>query len=317
MKNKQENITVPLFMLIAAALGGCSGGETTSGNSVSTATDITDVIFTSTSANCADYVESYKSMALDVNRSVTLDGSLTIAVSGNKCVFATNAIPNHNFNDGAAAFAHNVSEQALVYEMTSSPVAAASVTALDLAVDNALFLNGVKLDILPAACFGVGDGKTGCNNMAQPWRYDPMFSANGFATDSHNAHAQPDGAYHYHGSPMAMFYDDTAIVSPVVGFAADGFPIFGSYFDDAGTVRKATSSYQLKAGARVAISGINPGGSYDGTYRDDYEYVNGLGDLDECNGMTVNSVYGYYVTDVFPWVLSCLKGSPDASFVKG
>ena len=278
--------------------------------------DITDAIFNNQSANCADYVESYNSTSLDVHNSVTFNGSLTITSGASKCTYSTNGIPNHSFNDGSQAFAHNVSAQNLTYQTTTTPTVAASVTELDLSVDNAIFLNGVKLDLLPAACFNVGDGKSGCNDMAEPWRYDPMYAANGFATDSHNAHAQPDGAYHYHGSPKAMYYSDTVVVSPVVGFAADGFPIFGTYFNDAGTIRKATSSYQLKSGARVAISGINPGGTYDGTFRDDYEYTAASGDLDECNGMTVNGVYGYYITETFPWVLKCLKGTVDPSFNK-
>ncbi len=314
---KQSNIYLVPLVLIASLISACgSSTSDTTNNNASIATDITDVILTKTSANCADYVDSYQSTALDVNRSVTFNGNLSITVTGNKCVISTNAIPNHDFNDGSQSFATNVSEQSITYEMTTTPVAANTATTLSLTMDNAIFLNGIKLDILPAACYGVGDGKVGCNNINQPWRYDPMYSLNGFATDSHNAHTQPDGAYHYHGSPMAMFYSDTAIVSPVVGFAADGFPIFGSYFDDAGTIRKATSSYQLKSGSRVAINSINPGGVYDGTYRDDYEYSVGLGDLDECNGMTLNGVYGYYITDTYPWVLACIKGTPDASFNK-
>jgi hypothetical protein len=101
----------------------------------------------------------------------------------------------------------------------------------------------------------------------------------------------------------------------VVGFAADGFPIFGSYFDDNGVVRQAESSYRLKAGNRPSGNG-NPGGQYDGTYRDDYEYVEGVGDLDECNGMTVDGVYGYYIINEFPWMLNCFSGTPNSSFRK-
>jgi len=75
-------------------------------------------------------------------------------------------------------------------------------------MDNAILLNGVKVDILAAACFQVGDERTGCTDPLQPWRFDPMFSANGFRVDSHNAHSQPDGAYHYHGVPNALFSFD-------------------------------------------------------------------------------------------------------------
>ncbi|MDA7687112.1 YHYH protein, partial [Pseudomonadales bacterium] len=225
-----------------------------------------------------------------------------------------NAIPNHDFND-SDRFPNPVSEQTDVYEVPTTPEIAPTTTDLSLTYDNAILLNGVKTDVLAAACFGVGDGRVGCNNINQPWRYDPMYAANGFRVDSHNAHTQPDGTYHYHGSPNALFYADTNIVSPLVGFAADGFPIYGSWFDDNGLNRKATSSYQLKAGARPSGAG-EPGGNYDGTYRDDYEYVQGSGDLDECNGMTVDGVYGYYIIDAFPYVLGCFKGVPDLSFRK-
>ena len=60
----------------------------------------------------------------------------------------------------------------------------------------------------------------------------------------------------------------------------------------------------------------NPDGQYDGTFIDDYEFIAGSGDLDECNGMMRAGVYGYYVTDSFPWVLGCFKGTPNLSFNK-
>ena len=101
----------------------------------------------------------------------------------------------------------------------------------------------------------------------------------------------------------------------MIGFAADGYPIFGSFFDDGAGIREAQSSYQLRSGGRPSGPG-DPGGMYDGTYRDDYEFVSGSGDLDACNGMVRNGVYGYYVTQRFPYVLGCFTGTPDSSFNK-
>ena len=63
-------------------------------------------------------------------------------------------------------------------------------------------------------------------------------------------------------------------------------------------------------------NGDFPGGQYDGTYRQDYETVDGYGDLDECNGMNRNGQYGYIVTDTFPWVMAYFKGLPDPSIRK-
>jgi len=277
--------------------------------------DITNATLTNRSQNCVDYIEAFTSTVNDTNRGIVFHGDLVISQVGNKCVFQTNAIPNHDFNDGGSAFPNNVSEQNDQFEITVSPTIANQITSISLQVDNAILLNGVKVDLLAAGCFGVGNGKIGCNDMNQAWRYDPMHEENGFQVDSHNAHAQPDGTYHYHGSPIALFDDTDSQDSPVIGFAADGFPIFGSYFDDQGAIQKATSSYRLKSGSRPDGEG-NPAGNYDGAFRDDYEYIHDLGDLDECNGMTKNGVYGYYITNAYPYVLACFTGTPDSSFNK-
>ena len=151
-----------------------------------------------------------------------------------------------------------------------------------------------------------------------PWRYDPMSPLNKFGTDSHNAHTQPDGAYHYHGDPMAIYDSSGQTASGVIGFAADGFPIYGPFIDKNGSIRRVTSSYVLKSGMRQNQSGEGafPGGTYDGTYIDDYEYQAGIGDLDECNGMMINGRYGYFVTSTYPWIMKCFKGTPDSSFRK-
>lgn len=291
------------------------------GNAVSTVdaagvTDITDALLTRRSANCADYAEWQTTSAVrDVNTNTRYSGEMRVSVEGGQCVFESNAIPNHDLNDGARRFRNPVAEQDQRFSVTASPAIAANPTPLSLRLDNAVLLNGVKVDLLAAGCFGVRDGRIGCNDPNQPWRYDPMFRENGFGVDSHNAHTQPDGTYHYHGPPNALYSNNSSEPSPVVGFAADGFPIFGSLIQDGDRVRAVRSSYRLKTGQRPSGAG-DPGGSYDGAFRDDYEYVAGLGDLDACNGMTVDGQYGYYMTEVYPYVLACFKGTPDDSFRK-
>lgn len=53
-----------------------------------------------------------------------------------------------------------------------------------------------------------------------------------------------------------------------------------------------------------------------GTFTQDYEYVEGSGDLDECNGRTgvtpelPKGGYHTYVTDAFPYIQRCVKGAP-------
>jgi hypothetical protein len=287
------------------------------------AKDITDAIFTSSATNCVEYADEYISQVRDVNENTPYAGYLKISLNNDQCIFSTNAIPNHDFNDGDRTFRNPVSEQDITYTIPQSPVVNNELTQLSLRTDNAVFLNGVKLDLLAAGCFGVGDGFIGCGNTEQPFRYDPMSPLNSFGTDSHNAHTQPDGTYHYHGNPLAMFTANNKVASPVIGFAADGFPIYGSYFDDNGTIRKVKSSYILKdnGGPRVDVvfagKTYSPGGNYDGKFVDDYQYdTSAGGDLDECNGMIVDGHYAYFVTDTYPWVLNCFKGVPDSSFNK-
>ena len=304
--------------------GGSSNGDgadSTSAGGGGTV-DITNAEFTDRDPSCASYVGTYTASVTDLGRSVAFTAMVQIAATGSTCEVTSNSIPNHDFDDGGA-FATPTAEVTGAHYLAAAPTEAASPTALSLQYDNAIFLNGVKLDVLAAACYGVGNEplgqeKIGCMQEGTPWRYDPMYAGNAFGTDGHNAHTQPTGAYHYHGNPNAMFDASGATASGVIGFAADGFPIYGSYIDDGGTIRKVTSGYTLKAGARVSQSGEGafPGGNYDGTFVDDYEFTN-AGDLDECNGMTRDGTYGYYVTDSYPWVIGCFKGTPDDSFRKG
>ena len=302
------------------AIGGAVGPDLVSVGKISSLiavndTDITDLLLTNRREECSYYAENRFSNVSDIKRSMQFMGSITITVEGSECVLVSNSIPNHDFNDATAAFATQVSEVSAEFKIPTEPAFASSSTPISLATDNAVFLNGVKLDLLAAGCFGVGDGNIGCNDIDQPWRYDPMSPLTMFGTDANNAHPQPDGTYHYHGNPKALFDQNAMSQSPVIGFAADGFPIFGSYIDDNGQIRTVTSSFQLLSGSRPS-SADDPGGIYDGTFVDDHEYVSGSGDLDECNGMMRDGSYGYYVTDAYPWVLACFKGTPDSSFDK-
>jgi len=284
-------------------------------------TDITDAVFDDRDPSCAAYVGEYTASVSDLDRSQDFVATVQITTDGTDCTIASNGIPNHDFND-RGAFASPVAEVNESFTILGAPAAAGSTTPLSLMYDNGVFRNGTKLDAIAAACYGVGpdplgEEKIGCMTEGTPWRYDPMFAGNDFGTDGHNAHTQPDGAYHYHGDPLAMYDASGASESGLIGFAADGFPIYGPYIDDGGTVRRAVSGWTLKVGARESQSGEGafPSGDHDGTFVDDYEFT-GVGDLDECNGMMRDGSYGYYVTDGYPWVIGCFRGTPDASFRK-
>jgi hypothetical protein len=84
------------------------------------------------------------------------------------------------------------------------------------------------------------------------------------------------------------------------------------------------ASYRLRTGTRPSGT-AGPGGSYDGTFSQDWEYVAGLGDLDACNGRTgvvtfdgrTVSSYHYVLTHTWPYIPRCFHAAPDPSFAAG
>ncbi len=314
------------------ALSGCNSSSTNTddGPDSGQIVDIYNSIFSDRSADCANYTNEYNADPLDLKNDIAFNADVTISATDTECTITSNSIPNHDFNDETAAFAGGaegatISATDLVHTVTRTPRFADSPTFLTQQIKNAIFLNGVRLDILSAGCYrpdsadanADGDVGIGCNSN-DAWLLDPLSTDSKFGADRHNAHTQPGGLYHYHGGPNAMYDDNPGPDgSPVIGFAADGYPVYGSYFLDSSTgqVRKAQSGYTLKSGTRGVRSNTNPGGDYTGKYNDDWEFTD-AGDLDVCNGMTVNGQYGYYVTDTYPWVIKCLQGTPHESFVQ-
>ena len=105
------------------------------------------------------------------------------------------------------------------------------------------------------------------------------------------AHAGPTGV-HYHWDAMCQYWEpesgetmqdydwsliDSTKHSPIIGWSFDGYPIYGMYtWDDDGVVKGMKSSY--------AVERTSDGGDQGYNGIDDWNYVSGLGDLDQCNG---------------------------------
>jgi hypothetical protein len=319
---KQRKIVLLVLSIIFSSLvlGGCSSAvESASGESK----DITNAVLVETSQDCADYAAAYESNVKDVKNGTTFAGQLTISTGSDSCRVTANAIPNYDFNDSTANFASEVAVQSIALNVPRNPVLANSSSDLSLLWYGAVMLNGVVLDQVANGCYMPDDASAdrdgnianGCGLWVD-WRLDPLGKVS-LGADSHNAHTQPGGLYHYHGNPYALYdTEDKTKASPVIGFAADGFPIYGPRYVDetTGRVVEATSGYTIKLGSRPTADS-SPGGSYDGSYIQDYEFTN-AGNLDKCNGRTVNGEYGYYVTETYPYTMGCYTGTPDYSFFK-
>ncbi len=323
MKRAITAVCLAMVMLLAGCVSKDSEPSEIDVSDLIISIDITNAIFSSNNASCAAYVGNYFATPIDMSYGEILAAYTNITSDDQACQIHSNGVPNHNFATNGS-FATRTASVWETFSIPLNPQIADSITPLSLQYDNAIFLNGVKLDQIAAACYGVGPDplgreKIGCFESETPWRYDPMHSLNNFGEDDNNAHTQPDGAYHYHGGPVAMYDTSGNTASGIIGYAADGFPIRGPYIEDNGTIRLITSGYLLKEGNRTSQEGEGefPGGEWNGQFRDDFEWQEGVGDLDECNGRVVDGVYSYYVTHAFPWVMGCFVGTPDDSFRKG
>jgi hypothetical protein len=154
----------------------------------------------------------------------------------------------------------------------------------------------------------------------------------GASFDDCLGHPAPNGEYHHHLNPRCLYDDrDSSRHSPLIGYAFDGFPIYGAYGsanpDGTGAITRMRSSYRLRSiTARTTLAdgtvltaaqqGPAVNAQYPlGYYLEDFEYVAGLGDLDAHNGrFSVTpeypaGIYAYFVTldetgaAAFPYVL--------------
>lgn len=170
---------------------------------------------------------------------------------------------------------------------------------------------GVAINGVP---FEPGTAEYWNNDRNSGWNIDAFAPGVNLGLDLNDAHVQPTGAYHYHGTPNSLV-DLAPHVgeSILLGYAADGFPIYYQKHPVSGEVLK--TSWRLKTGSRP---NDGPPGNYDGTYIQDYEYIEGYGDLDECNGLLLTGDdYAYFITADYPFIGRCHMGEPDDSFDHG
>lgn len=255
--------------------------------------------------------------AFDVNKEFSMtDGEsvVTMTLDDQYRYFESNGLPNHATgtfpNSGNP---NTISAQDFSFRMPRYPEKQSKATTQQLP---GIALNGVVMEPATAEVWN--------NDRDSGWNYEAIQNTLDLGLDFNNAHVQPTGTYHYHGIPESLVETDSSVEhSSLVGFAADGFPMYARYgYQDpneaTSSVILMTSSYKLKSGTRSS----GPGGGYDGTFTQDYEYDAGSGTLDECNGRFAvtpeypSGTYAYFLTDEFPFISRCLYGTPDTSFNK-
>ena len=241
---------------------------------------------------------------------------VAITVEGDLRWIRGNGLPDHP--TGAFPVRGNpnrIAPQTHAFRVPVAPRAAERLTPIGMSLFG-VAVNGVVFD--PGAAEWWRDDRT------SGWQYEALGGGRNLGLDREHAHVQPSGTYHYHGLPEMLLARLTAgrPRMVLVGWAADGFPIYGPWIQpdpaDATTLRPAVTGYRLRAGERAG----GPGGRHDGTYVQDWEYVAGAGDLDECNGRWSRTpefpegTYHYVLTEEFPFVPRFWRGVPDETFLR-
>jgi hypothetical protein len=263
----------------------------------------------------------------------------SIKIEGEKRIIEANGLPDHQPgqfpNRGNP---NSISEQHYHFELPTKPRPLSEPQPLRRYLFG-VALNGVVFDPGTAEVWLPGDkivSRPGPGTRMEPrmdrsriWNYDGMGRMN-LGIDENHAHVQPTGAYHYHGLPTGLIdrlrkeQGDKSML--LIGYAADGYPIYSQFAHSQADhinspLKKLAPSYHLKQGDRPT-GDDGPGGAYDGTFVQDFEFTKNSGDLDECNGRTgvtpeyPEGTYYYVVTDAFPFVPRFFHGEPDRSFEK-
>lgn len=265
------------------------------------------------------------------------DSDVRIVERDGKRVIECNGIPDHQPgqfpNHGNP---HTIRPQRYTFTMPLAPKALAEPVAVR-GMLSGVAINGVVFDPGTAEVWTPGQPiatrpnrhTRGRRHDPKAWRYEGQGGMN-LGIDEHHAHVQPTGAYHYHGLPTGLVErvrkekgDDAMLL---VAYGADGFPMYAERghkdaADPASPLVTLRPSWQLKKGDRP-VSPDGPGGKYDGTFVEDYEFITGSGDLDECNGRVgvtpeyPQGTYYYVLTERYPFVPRVFRGQPDPSFSK-
>jgi hypothetical protein len=301
--------------LVAAAVTACGGGTrlvgTTTGPSLNpSAADDTRTIPSTTEPGGIDVMGEYSILdeTYGASVSVTLDGTYRYITANGLPDHATGEFPNaHNPN--------SISAQSYSYRLPLMPTVR-EATPYNVPQSFGIAVNGVPFDPFAAEWYQ--------NDRTSGWQVEASSGFIDLGLDANNAHVQPNGAYHYHAIPTGLVPDLSADShSPLVGWAGDGFPIYVRYgyreaTDPTSGIIDMQSSYRLRSGTRQS----GPGGDYDGTYVEDYEYTADAGDLDESNGRFgvtpeyPDGTYYYVLTEAFPAIPRYFKAATDPTFEK-
>lgn len=310
------------------------------GSALAQSPAITSWLINTSGATGSHYVNG-NSTAIQDNVQVNVQ---TVQYSANWVYATTNGIPAYPtgpFLDGNPSQA---TDQNAIFKFPLNPVQNTGTPTATTMGNIGVFINGVAL-------FDYRDGvswKSSTNALAggplggqgdNIWNRDAVVAEmEGF--DCSKGHPAM-GNYHHHQNPSAFNMDltvlsnicdlyaadglyaiDANVHSPLIGFAYDGFPIYGAYgyknTDGTGGIVRMKSGYELRnitvrthyADGTDVTDGPAVNGTYPlGYFREDYEYVSSAEPdvLDEHNGR-------FCVTPEYPAGTYCYFATVDENW---
>ena len=274
-----------------------------------------------------------------------------VQYSTNFVYVTTTGIPAYvtgPFLDGNPSLATN---QNAIFKLSLNPSANTGALTSTTGGNIGIFINGVALfDYRDGVAWNAqtnslcgGPGNPPCPggpNANMPWNRDAVLAEKG-GFDCAKGHPAM-GNYHHHQNPSAFkldlqiisticdIYDadglyviDSMQHSPLIGLAADGFPIYGAYgyqnTDGTGGLTRIRSGYQLRnisvrthwADGTDVADGPAVSSTYPlGYFREDYEFIAHTGQqqyLDASNGR-------FCVTPEYPNGMYCYFATVDANW---
>lgn len=276
----------------------------------------------------------------------------TVQYSGSWAYVTTTGVPSYitgPFLDGNPSVTTN---QNAIFKIPLSPSQNTGAATATQGGNIGIFINGVAMfdyrdgvawnSTTSALCGGL-PGMSPCPGgpaATQAWNRDAVV-AERIGFDCAKGHPA-QGNYHHHQNPSAYkldlsvistvcdIYDadglyviDSTVHSPLIGYAYDGFPVYGAYgyknADGTGGIVRIKSGYQYRnittrttspAGATVS-SGPNVSTTYPlGYFKEDYEFITHAGQadyLDAHNGR-------FCVTPEYPNGIYCYFATVDANW---
>ena len=219
-----------------------------------------------------------------------------VQYSSNNVYVSATCIPGYNIGPWNGN-PNTPTNQNFVYKITRNPVQNTG-TPKNVGLGHiGVWTNGVSI-------YNVSDGMS--YNSAGVWNRNAYFWE-GQSFDNCLGHPAPNGEYHHHVSPDCLYdHTDSLNHSPVIGFAFDGFPVYGGFgfanVNGTGPVKRMKTSYAVSS-ATTRVNGPAVNSTYpSGCFMEDYIYTSGSGDLDNRNGRFCVTpeypagIYAYFIT---------------------